>query len=211
MSTIPRIAKSLTPQPIDTPDNHAFGVDGIVYSGEEIVKNQFYSPNNFYNGHYNENVDGTSNENGETDYLKLILTSTVYNVAIQSPLTHAINLSNRLGAKVFLKREDLQPVFSFKLRGAYNKIVQLNQEERKRGVVCCSAGNHGMCCCSAVDLPPFPCGFPFPASSATNDNPKNREEQKRRHKCEGRLLGQHSLHSTTNRSTWVAFARLHDK
>jgi hypothetical protein len=173
MSTIPRIAKSLTPQPIDTPDNHAFGVDGIVYSGEEIVKNQFYSPANFYNGHYNENLDGTSAKNGEPDYLKLILTSTVYNVAIQSPLTHAINLTNRLGVKVFLKREDLQPVFSFKLRGAYNKIVQLNQEERKRGVVCCSAGNHGMCCCSVV------VSSLFPASSATNDNPRRTKRNRR--------------------------------
>ncbi|RKO88313.1 tryptophan synthase beta subunit-like PLP-dependent enzyme [Blyttiomyces helicus] len=76
------------------------------------------------------------------DYLRLILTASVYDVAIESPLQPAINLSARLGAKLLLKREDLQPVFSFKLRGAFNKMRQLSDEERARGVVACSAGNH---------------------------------------------------------------------
>ena len=75
-------------------------------------------------------------------YLKLILTSRVYEVVQETPLTHAINLSNRLECRVLLKREDLQPVFSFKLRGAYNKMAHLTPEQRWKGVVACSAGNH---------------------------------------------------------------------
>ncbi|MCJ1243801.1 hypothetical protein MMC30_000998, partial [Trapelia coarctata] len=80
--------------------------------------------------------------NGYPDYLRLILTSRVYEVVQETPLTHAINLSNRLECKVLLKREDLQPVFSFKLRGAYNKMAHLDHNERWKGVVACSAGNH---------------------------------------------------------------------
>ncbi|KAF2022362.1 threonine dehydratase I [Aaosphaeria arxii CBS 175.79] len=80
--------------------------------------------------------------NGYPDYLRLILTSRVYEVVTETPLTPATNLSNRLECNVLLKREDLQPVFSFKLRGAYNKMAHLAHNERWRGVVACSAGNH---------------------------------------------------------------------
>lgn len=76
------------------------------------------------------------------DYLKLILTARVYDVCIETPLQEAINLSNRLQNTILLKREDLQPVFSFKCRGAHNKIVNLSPEEKARGVIACSAGNH---------------------------------------------------------------------
>jgi threonine dehydratase len=76
------------------------------------------------------------------DYLKKILTARVYDVAIESPLEPAKNLSRRLHNKVLLKREDQQPVFSFKLRGAYNKMAHLTPEELQRGVICASAGNH---------------------------------------------------------------------
>ncbi len=76
------------------------------------------------------------------NYLRRILTARVYDVAIESPLDAARNLSKRLGNQVFLKREDKQPVFSFKLRGAYNKMAQLPPEVLKRGVICASAGNH---------------------------------------------------------------------
>ncbi len=76
------------------------------------------------------------------DYIKKILTAPVYDVAIQSPLDAAPGLSARLGAKIWLKREDLQPVFSFKLRGAYTKIAHLSPEARRRGVIAASAGNH---------------------------------------------------------------------
>ena len=74
-------------------------------------------------------------------YLRLILTSRVYDVVNETPLTHATNLSNRLECNVLLKREDLQPVFSFKLRGAYNKMAHLDSEQRWKGVVACSAGD----------------------------------------------------------------------
>ncbi|KAK5145471.1 threonine deaminase [Oleoguttula sp. CCFEE 6159] len=80
--------------------------------------------------------------NGFPDYLRLILTSRVYEVVTETPLTPALNLSNRLECQVLLKREDLQPVFSFKLRGAYNKMAHLDSKERWKGVVACSAGNH---------------------------------------------------------------------
>ncbi|KAJ5187457.1 hypothetical protein N7449_010451 [Penicillium cf. viridicatum] len=80
--------------------------------------------------------------NGYPDYLRLILTSRVYDVIEESPLTHAVNLSARLKCRVLLKREDLLPVFSFKLRGAYNKMAHLNNEQRWKGVIACSAGNH---------------------------------------------------------------------
>ncbi|TMH64113.1 MAG: threonine ammonia-lyase, biosynthetic [Betaproteobacteria bacterium] len=76
------------------------------------------------------------------DYLKKILTARVYDVAIESPLELAPTLSSRLGNRVLLKREDQQPVFSFKLRGAYNKMAHLSAAERARGVIAASAGNH---------------------------------------------------------------------
>ena len=80
--------------------------------------------------------------NGYPDYLRLILTSRVYDVVSESPISHAINLSNRLECRVLLKREDLLPVFSFKLRGAYNKMAHLPSTARWKGVIACSAGNH---------------------------------------------------------------------
>ncbi|KAK9315722.1 tryptophan synthase beta subunit-like PLP-dependent enzyme [Lipomyces starkeyi] len=79
---------------------------------------------------------------GTPDYLRLILTSRVYDVVKETPVTHGIGISAKVGVNVLLKREDLQPVFSFKLRGAYNKIAQLPEEDRWKGVVACSAGNH---------------------------------------------------------------------
>lgn len=76
------------------------------------------------------------------DYLQKILTARVYDVAIESPLELAPRLSARLGNQVLLKREDVQPVFSFKLRGAYNKMARLTPAELQLGVICASAGNH---------------------------------------------------------------------
>ncbi len=77
-----------------------------------------------------------------TDYLKRILTSKVYDVAVETPLEKAPDLSERLQNTVLLKREDTQPVFSFKLRGAYNKMAHLSREVLARGVIAASAGNH---------------------------------------------------------------------
>jgi threonine dehydratase len=76
------------------------------------------------------------------DYLERILKARVYDVAIATPLEAAPRLGRRLGNSVLFKREDLQPVFSFKIRGAYNKIAYLSDTAAKRGVICASAGNH---------------------------------------------------------------------
>jgi threonine dehydratase len=76
----------------------------------------------------------------EPDYLRLILTSKVYEIVKETPLVFAANLSAKLGNQIWLKREDLQDVFSFKIRGAYNFMANLSQEERSKGVVTCSAG-----------------------------------------------------------------------
>ena len=81
-------------------------------------------------------------EMSDTDYLQRIQNSSVYDVAIVSPLDFAPRLSARVRNKIWLKREDLQPVFSFKLRGAYNKLAALSARELASGVICSSAGNH---------------------------------------------------------------------
>ena len=78
----------------------------------------------------------------QNGYLEKILTARVYDVAVETPLEFAPNLSRRIHNKVLLKREDMQPVFSFKLRGAYNKMAQLPKSVLKRGVIAASAGNH---------------------------------------------------------------------
>ena len=78
----------------------------------------------------------------QDDYLQRILLARVYDVAVESDLDAAPNLSRRLDNHVWLKREDMQPVFSFKLRGAYNKMAHLTKAQLKRGVVAASAGNH---------------------------------------------------------------------
>jgi threonine dehydratase len=77
-----------------------------------------------------------------SDYAQAILTARVYDVAEETALDPMPRLSGRLGRHVLLKREDLQPVFSFKIRGAYNKVVRLSEAARARGVICASAGNH---------------------------------------------------------------------
>src|SRR3990172_10753406 len=76
------------------------------------------------------------------DYLERILTARVYDLAIETPLERAPTLSARLNNTLLLKREDMQPVFSFKLRGAYNKMAKLPAAALKRGVIAASAGNH---------------------------------------------------------------------
>lgn len=89
-------------------------------------------------------ASGKSSKKGlqPADYLKKILTAQVYDVAVESALEPAKILSQRLNNTVLLKREDQQPVFSFKLRGAYNKMAQLTPARLKKGVICASAGNH---------------------------------------------------------------------
>ena len=79
---------------------------------------------------------------GTPDYVRLVLRSSVYDVISESPMSQGIGLSSRLNTNVQLKREDLLPVFSFKLRGAYNMIAKLDDSEKAQGVIACSAGNH---------------------------------------------------------------------
>lgn len=76
------------------------------------------------------------------DVVKHILTSKVYEVAVETPLTYAPRLSKEKGCSIYLKREDLQSVHSFKIRGAYNKIAHLSEKEKNRGIIAASAGNH---------------------------------------------------------------------
>jgi hypothetical protein len=83
---------------------------------------------------------GTPTNESEPDYLRMILTSRVYEIVNETPLQEALNLNSKLGSNIYLKREDLQPVFSFKIRGAYNRLAHLTQEEKNRGVIACSAG-----------------------------------------------------------------------
>src|SRR5271156_4751966 len=78
----------------------------------------------------------------QENYVDRILKAKVYDVAVETPLEAAPRLSRRLDNRVLFKREDLQPVFSFKIRGAYNKIAQLSKTVAERGVICASAGNH---------------------------------------------------------------------
>ncbi|KAH9453868.1 hypothetical protein Pst134EB_013970 [Puccinia striiformis f. sp. tritici] len=70
---------------------------------------------------------------GTPDYIQLILSSKVYEVVKETPITHAVNLSDRFGVWIGMKREDLQPVFSFKIRGAYNLMAHLGPEEKSTG------------------------------------------------------------------------------
>jgi len=77
---------------------------------------------------------------GSPDYLRLILTSKVYDIVKETPLVFAKNLSTKLGNQIYLKREDLHEVFSFKIRGAYNFMASLSEDERWKGVITCSAG-----------------------------------------------------------------------
>lgn len=96
------------------------------------------------------------------DYLRLILNADVYDLVKQTPLQPGINLSSKLGCQVLLKREDLQPVFSFKLRGAFNMMRQLDDEQKWKGVIACSAGNHAQGVAMAGAHLSIPCTIVMP-------------------------------------------------
>ena len=98
-------------------------------------------------------------------YIKLIEDASVYDVAINSPITYAPNLSLKENNKIFLKREDLQPIFSFKNRGAYNKIINLSDSEKKRGVIAASAGNHAQGVASACKKLKIKCTIVMPITT----------------------------------------------
>ena len=77
-----------------------------------------------------------------SEYLPLILNARVYDVSVETPLQYARKLSAKFGSTIYLKREDLQPIFSFKCRGSFNKMYNLSKEQKEKGVCCVSAGNH---------------------------------------------------------------------
>ncbi|KAG8956323.1 hypothetical protein FRC04_004403 [Tulasnella sp. 424] len=104
---------------------------------------------------------------GKPDYLRLILMSKVYDLIKETPLVLATNLSARLGNEIWLKREDLQEVFSFKIRGAYNFMASLSEEERWKGVVTCSAGNHAQGVALSGSRLNIPCTIVMPKSTPT--------------------------------------------
>jgi len=99
---------------------------------------------------------------GTPDYLRLILTAQLEPLVRLTPLERAHNLSTRLGVEVLLKREDLQPVFSFKLRGAFNMMRQLTHEQKWKGVIACSAGNHAQGVAMAGAHLKIPCTIVMP-------------------------------------------------
>ena len=103
-------------------------------------------------------------------YLKLITAAEklVYDVAIDSPTTHAINLSIKENNNIYLKREDLQPIFSFKNRGAYNKIFNLSEEQKSNGIIAASAGNHAQGVALACKKLKIPCNIIMPVTAPEN-------------------------------------------
>ena len=84
--------------------------------------------------------------------IKQILSAKIYDLAVETPLNKALKLSKNLQNEVFLKREDLQAIFSFKIRGAYNKILSLSADKRDKGIIAASAGNHaqGVACAAKI-------------------------------------------------------------
>lgn len=118
--------------------NGSFGLSMRRVSPESLQ----YEPGFLGRNPHSASVGSTDFGSSALSYLTAILSSKVYDVAIESPLELAPKLSERTGSNIYLKREDLQPVFSFKLRGAYNMMANLSQEQLKQGVICSSAGNH---------------------------------------------------------------------
>ena len=98
-------------------------------------------------------------------YIKLIENASVYDVAVHTPITYAPNLSAKEKNKIYLKREDLQPIFSFKNRGAYNKIVNLSPTQQKKGVIAASAGNHAQGVASACKKLKINCTIVMPITT----------------------------------------------
>ncbi|KAI8088785.1 mitochondrial threonine dehydratase [Halteromyces radiatus] len=110
---------------------------------EGLVETDTQEPN----PHLHSNVRQVEFGEQEPDYLRMILTARVYDIIKETPLQEAVTINAKLlkgatDSRIYLKREDLQPVFSFKIRGAYNRIAHLTEQEKKAGIIACSAGNH---------------------------------------------------------------------
>ncbi|XP_034913659.1 threonine dehydratase biosynthetic, chloroplastic-like [Populus alba] len=114
------------------------------YPAKKVSANSLQYPSGYLGAVPERTFNDGDNESiiNAMEYLTNILSSKVYDVANESPLQLAPKLSERLGVNMWLKREDLQPVFSFKVRGAYNMMAKLPKEQLQRGVICSSAGNH---------------------------------------------------------------------
>ena len=114
-------------------------------------------------------IKKTGNFKNSKKYLKLIPeASVVYDVAIDSPTTHAVNLSIKENNNIYLKREDLQPIFSFKNRGAYNKIVNLSDNKKSLGIIAASAGNHAQGVALACKKLKINCNIVMPVTAPEN-------------------------------------------
>ncbi|KAL7616445.1 hypothetical protein Lser_V15G01990 [Lactuca serriola] len=123
----------------------ATSTDGVVAAPPQPLLQFSFDSLQYEQGKVGAVPDGRVSDSppvGAMEYLTNILTSKVYEVAMESPLQHAGKLSEKLGVDVWLKREDTQPVFSFKLRGAYNMMAKLSKKQLAEGVICSSAGNH---------------------------------------------------------------------
>ena len=110
-------------------------------------------------------IKKSNNFKNSKQYLKMINDASVYDVAIVSPITFAKNLSSKLKNDVYLKREDLQPIFSFKNRGAFNKINSLSKQQKNRGVIAASAGNHAQGVANAAKKIGIPCLIVMPITT----------------------------------------------
>ena len=113
-------------------------------------------------------INKAGNYKNSKKYLKMINEASVYDVSINSPTTHAINLSLKEGNEIYLKREDLQPIFSFKNRGAYNKIVNLSEEKKSLGIIAASAGNHAQGVALACKKLGIKCTIVMPVTAPEN-------------------------------------------
>src|SRR2546425_7904725 len=134
--------------------------------------------------------------------LREILTSRVYEVARETPLDIAPRLSQQTGCDVLLKREDLQPVFSFKIRGAYNRIARLSDEERSRGVIAASAGNHAQGVAYSAKRLGIRAVIVMPRTT-----PEIKVEAVRRPRAAGVLQGDHYRGAQRSRETPAAAPR----
>ncbi|GAA5935550.1 threonine ammonia-lyase ILV1 [Sporobolomyces koalae] len=143
-NTVPAIATRSKPEPspLSNPvDPTAEVKNGIRLPDGSQISRPVFPPNPEM---YHRVPPHQLKPDGTPNYPIMSLNSSVYSILPSggTPLTPAVNLSQRLGNQILLKREDLTPVFSFKLRGAYNLMNRLTEEERWRGVIACSAGNH---------------------------------------------------------------------
>ncbi|KAI0779494.1 threonine ammonia-lyase [Fomes fomentarius] len=134
---------------------------------EATIEYSSHAPEPIAQSRYPRLAPHTILSDGSPDYLKLILTSKVYEILKETPLVYCPNLSARLGNQIWLKREDLQEVFSFKIRGAYNLMASLPEEDRWKGVVTCSAGNHAQGVALSGSRLGIPCTIVMPKATPT--------------------------------------------